>query len=61
METVTSTRPTRPGKDTEDLTLTPLPSWQSIAELVLRKDACGALCAHGCFTGASSVPARRHR
>ncbi|MFD7085874.1 hypothetical protein [Streptomyces sp. NPDC059918] len=61
METVTSTRPTRPGKNTEDLTLTPLPNWESYAEVVLSKAACGSLCIHACFSGASPAPARQHR
>ncbi|MFI1471021.1 hypothetical protein [Streptomyces wuyuanensis] len=61
MHTVTSIGPTGPGKDTADLTLTPMPGWQAMAEDVLRKDACGALCAHACFTRASAVPTRRPR
>lgn len=58
MTTVLSAQQTGPNKSGDDLTLTPLPHWQSIAESVLRKDACGSLCIHACFTRASSVPTR---
>ncbi|MFE4258092.1 hypothetical protein [Streptomyces sp. NPDC056883] len=58
MTTVLSAQQPGPNKSSDDLTLTPLPHWQSIAEAVLRKDACGALCIHACFTRASSVPTR---
>ncbi|MER6196953.1 hypothetical protein ABT234_06180 [Streptomyces sp. NPDC001586] len=61
MNTVTSTKPTGPAKDTADLTLTPLPRWQAMAETVLRKDMCGQLCAHGCLSGASSTLHRHHQ
>ncbi|MFJ9944226.1 hypothetical protein [Streptomyces erythrochromogenes] len=60
MNAVTSRTPTAPGGGVDDLTLTPLPHWQTMAETVLRKDACGALCAHACFTRASSVLTRHH-
>ncbi|MFF4324029.1 hypothetical protein [Streptomyces sp. NPDC001568] len=60
MSTVISGTATGPGKGVEDLTLTPLPQWQTMAEAVLRKDACGALCIHACFTRARFVPPR-HR
>ncbi|MFF0215947.1 hypothetical protein [Streptomyces vinaceus] len=60
MNTVAGRTPTAPGRNADDLTLTPLPQWQTMAETVLRKDACGALCAHGCFTRARYMPTRRH-
>ncbi|MGW4507363.1 hypothetical protein ACWENO_22295 [Streptomyces sp. NPDC004436] len=60
MNTVTGRTPTTRGRNTDALTLTPLPRWQTMAEDVLRKDACGALCAHACFTRASSAPTRHH-
>ncbi|MFF4321171.1 hypothetical protein [Streptomyces sp. NPDC001568] len=61
MSTIISGTSTRPGRGAEDLALTPLPEWQVMAEVVLRKDACGALCAHACFTNARSVPPRHHQ
>ncbi|MER7735600.1 hypothetical protein ABTX80_32400 [Streptomyces erythrochromogenes] len=60
MNAVTTRTPAAPGRSTEDLALIPLPHWQMMAESVLRKDACGGLCIHACFTRASSVPVRRH-
>ncbi|MEV7508637.1 hypothetical protein AB0O42_10080 [Streptomyces sp. NPDC089922] len=60
MNAVTSNTPTTPGGNTDVLALTPLPRWQTMAEDVLRKDACGALCAHACLTRASSAPTRHH-
>ncbi|MEV7173865.1 hypothetical protein AB0O18_29710 [Streptomyces sp. NPDC093224] len=60
MNAVTSRTPTTRARNTDALTLTPLPRWQTMAEDVLRKDACGALCAHACFTRASSAPTRHH-
>ncbi|MEV6681881.1 hypothetical protein AB0N09_34155 [Streptomyces erythrochromogenes] len=60
MNAVASRTPTTSGGDVQDLTLTPLPHWQMMAETVLRKDACGGLCIHACFTRASSVPTRHH-
>ncbi|MFF3013732.1 hypothetical protein [Streptomyces sp. NPDC057939] len=61
MSTVISGTSTRPGTGAEELTLTQLPEWQMMAEAVLRKDACGSLCIHACFTSARSVPPRHHR
>ncbi|MEV6583899.1 hypothetical protein AB0M92_37860 [Streptomyces sp. NPDC051582] len=61
MNTTATYSTTGSGYDADGLTLTPLPSWKALADLTLRKGACGALCAHGCLTRVSSGPAKLHR